>query len=53
MQFDFRIIEMPDGNQIIDRDLKTPYNALTAVQMLEYVEVDIQLTIADRIKRKR
>lgn len=27
MQFDFRVIEMPDGNQIIDRDLKTPYNA--------------------------
>lgn len=51
--FDFRIIEMPDGNQIIDRNLKTPYNALTAVQMVEYVEVDIQLTIADRMKRKR
>ena len=51
--FDFRIIEMPDGNQIIDRNLKTPYNALTAVQMMEYIEVDIQLTIADRMKRKR
>lgn len=51
--FDFRIIEMPDGNQVIDRNLKTPYNALTTVQMVEYVEVDIQLTIADRMKRKR
>lgn len=50
--FDFRIIEMPDGNRVIDRDLKTPYNALTAVQMVEYVEVD-KLTIADRMKRKR
>lgn len=51
--FDFRIIEMPDANQIIDRNLKTPYNTLTTVQMVEYVEVDIQLTIADRMKRKR
>lgn len=50
--FDFRIIEMQDGNQIIDRNLKTPYNALTTVQMVEYIEVDIQLTIADRMKRK-
>ena len=51
--FDFRIIEMPDGNQIIDRNLKMPYNALTAVQMVKYIEVDTQLTIADRMKRKR
>lgn len=53
IMFDFRIIEMLDGNQIIDRNLKTPYNAITAVQMVEYVEVDTQLTIADRMKRKR
>ena len=38
--FNFRIIETADGNQIIDETLKTPYNALTPFQMLEYVEVD-------------
>ena len=50
--FDFRIINLSDGNQIIDRNLKTPYNALTPIQMIEYMEIDVQLTIADRLKRK-
>ena len=50
--FNFRIIDMADGNQIIDRHLKTPYNALTAVQMIEYVEMDAQLELMDRMKRK-
>ena len=38
--FDFRIIDTPDGNQIIDRNLKTPYKALTPLQMVEYLEMD-------------
>ena len=50
--FDFRIIETPDGNQIIDRSLKTPYNALTPLQMLEYTEMDARLSFMDRIERK-
>ncbi len=50
--FDFRIIDIEDGNQIIDRNLKTPYNALTPTQMVEYMEMDVQLTIMDRQKRK-
>ena len=50
--FEFRIIELQDGNQIIDRNLKTPYSALTALQMVEYVEVDVQLAIMDSMKRK-
>ena len=50
--FDFRIIETSDGNQIIDRNLKTPYNALTPCQMVEYMEMDNQLAIMDRIERK-
>ena len=50
--FDFRIINLSDGNQIIDTSLKTPYSALTPIQMIEYEEVDVQLTIADRLKRK-
>lgn len=37
--FNFRIVICDDGTEIIDRHLKTPYNALTAVQMIEYVEM--------------
>lgn len=51
--FDFKIVNLSDGNQVIDRNLKTPYNVLTAVQMVEYIEVDILLTIADRMKREK
>lgn len=50
--FNFRIIETADGNQIIDRQLKTPYNALTPLQMMEYMEMDNQLAIMDRMERK-
>lgn len=50
--FDFRIIDTVDGNQIIDRRLKTPYNALTPLQMVEYVEMETQLVIMDRMERK-
>lgn len=50
--FNFRIIETTDGNQIIDRNLKTPYNALTPLQMVEYMEVDSQLAFMDRVERK-
>ena len=50
--FNFRIIDTADGNQIIDRQLKTPYNALTPTQMVEYTEMDNQLAYMDRLKRK-
>ena len=50
--FNFRIIDIADGNQVIDRNLKTPYNALTSLQMVQYVEMDIQLAIMDRLERK-
>ena len=46
--FNFRIIDTPDGNQIIDRTLKTPLNALTPLQMLEYNEMDNRLAYMDR-----
>lgn len=51
--FEFRIINLPDGNQVIDPTLRTPYEALTPIQMVEYVEIDIQLAIMDRLERKR
>lgn len=50
--FNFRIINTADGNQIIDRSLKTPYNALTPTQMLEYTELDNQMLFMDRMERK-
>lgn len=50
--FDFRIIDTPDGNQIIDRNLKTPYNALTPLQMVEYLKMDNRLAYVDRMERK-
>ena len=50
--FDFRIINTADGNQIIDRSLKTPYNALTPTQMMEYTEFDNQMAFMDRMERK-
>ena len=50
--FNFRIINTVDGNQIIDRSLKTPYNALTPTQMLEYTELDNQMAFMDRMERK-
>lgn len=50
--FNFRIIDTADGNQIIDRQLKTPYTALTPVQMVEYTEMDARLSFMDRIEQK-
>ncbi len=50
--FDFRIIDTADGNQIIDRNLKTSYNALTPLQMVEYLEMDNRLAYMDRMERK-
>ena len=50
--FEFRIIELQDGNQVIDRNLKTPYSALTPLQMVEYVEMDAELAIMDAMERK-
>lgn len=50
--FDFRIITCPDGIQVIDPSLKTPYSALTPVQMQEYMEIDTQIAVMERMKRK-
>lgn len=52
IMFNFRIINLPDGNQIIDPSLKTPYNALTPLQMIEYLEMDNRLAYMDRMERK-
>ena len=50
--FDFRIIICPDGTEIIDTALKTPYEALTPVQMIEYVEMDARLSYMETMAKK-
>lgn len=50
--FEFRIINLPDGTQVIDTSLKTPYDALTPLQMVEYTEMDIQIAVMDRMRKK-
>ena len=52
-EFNFRIINTPDGNQIIDETLKTPYAALNPVQMVEYTEVDNNLAYMRRLERQK
>lgn len=53
MCFDFRIIICADGVEIIDRRQKTFYHQLTPVQMVEYIETEIQLAILDELERNR
>ena len=50
--FNFRLINLPNGNQIIDEGLKTPYNSLTPVEMVEYKEVEDALYYEEIQKRK-
>ena len=52
-EFNFRIINTPDGNQIIDETLKTPYTALNPMQMVEYTEVDNNLAYMRRLERQK
>ena len=51
--FNFRLINTPDGNQIIDTTLKTPYSSLTPLQMEEYIEMDNQLAYMERMEKKQ
>lgn len=51
--FDFRLINTESGNQIIDMSLRTPYESLTPLQMLDYIEVDSHMAIMERMKRKQ
>lgn len=50
--FLFRLIDTPDGNQVIDFTLPTSYDILTPEQMLEYIEIDEQLEFMKRIAKK-
>lgn len=43
---------MLDGNQVIDMGLRTPYESLTAAQLVEYTEMSDQIAFAERMKRE-
>lgn len=51
--FNFGIIEQPDGLQVIDSKLKTPMDSLTYDMQQEYLEVNSQLAISERMKREK
>lgn len=51
--FQFRIIAIGDGVDIIDRDLQTPYDSLTPSEFMEYTEMDQQMAYMDRLERKQ
>lgn len=49
--FNFRIIKTANGAEIIDSTLSTPYNSLTSLQMMDYINVENSLYFAERQKR--
>lgn len=51
--FGFRIITLSNGDQVIDRTLKTPYDSLALVEMIEYIEMDKQMAIMDSIRKRQ
>lgn len=50
-QFNFRIIKCANGAEIIDNTLSTPYNSLTPLQMMDYINVENSLYFSERQKR--
>ena len=49
--FNFRIIKAGIGTEVIDNTLSTPYNSLTSLQMMDYINVENSLYFAERQKR--
>lgn len=50
--FNFRLIELPGGDQIIDDTIKTPMDALTPEMQTEYMKVHEQLGFMEQMRRK-
>lgn len=51
--FNFRLIVTADGNQIIDLSQNTPYETISPIEMLEYIEVDEKLAFSERLERRK
>lgn len=49
--FNFRIIKIANGAEIIDSTLSTPYNSLTPLQMMDYINIENSLYFSERQKR--
>lgn len=49
--FNFRIIKIANGAEIIDSTLSTPYNSLTPLQMMDCINVENSLYFSERQKR--
>ena len=49
--FNFRIIRTANGAELIDGTLSTPYNSLTPLQMMDYINVENSLYFAERRKK--
>lgn len=50
--FNFRIINLANGDQVIDPSLKTPYESLTPSQMEDYIETSKQITYMERMEKR-
>jgi len=50
--FHFEIIELSDGNQVIDQTKEMPSEDLTPLQLLEYTEIERKIAIADYFRRR-
>lgn len=50
--FNFRIIPMSNGIDIIDTNRVTPVESLTGAKLMEYIETDKSLLYSERQKRK-
>lgn len=50
--FDFRIIDMGNGMQVIEKSVKTPLDALTPEMQVEYMEVNGQIAFMERMRKK-
>ena len=50
--FNFRIIPMSNGIDIIDTNRVTPVESLTGTKLMEYIETDKSLLYSERQKRK-
>lgn len=48
--FNFRIIKA-NGAEIIDSTLSTPYNSLTPLQMMDYINIENSLYFSERQRR--
>ena len=51
--FDFAIIKLTDGTEIINPSMKTPFESLTPLQLMEYTEMDNRLFAMERQAKKK